>query len=47
MDIEKLSEKLENAKILGNLPKILIPVHLGGSSCDMQKLKDFQRSMDF
>ncbi len=35
----KLKEKLENASLDGKLPKVLVPVHLCGQSCDMSKIK--------
>ena len=35
MSVEKLAEKLAQAKIAGRLPKVIIPVHLCGQSCDM------------
>lgn len=35
MSLEKLAEKLEQAKETGNLPKVVIPVHLCGQTCDM------------
>ncbi len=38
MSIFALKAKLELASIQGNLPKILVPVHLTGSSCDMQAI---------
>jgi UDP-4-amino-4,6-dideoxy-N-acetyl-beta-L-altrosamine transaminase len=38
IDIKKLSEKLAIAKINGALPKVIIPVHLAGQSCDMHSL---------
>lgn len=34
-----LSEKLIQAKKLGKLPKIVIPVHFGGQPCDMEAIK--------
>ena len=37
---EKLKEKLKQADIAGALPKVLIPVHLGGNSCDMRAIKE-------
>jgi|TARA_B110000879_G_C11172234_1_gene514145 UDP-4-amino-4,6-dideoxy-N-acetyl-beta-L-altrosamine transaminase len=37
---EKLAQKFEKAELEGRLPKILIPVHLCGQPCDMQKIKD-------
>ncbi len=35
ISIERLSEKLALARVEGNLPKVVIPVHLCGQSCDM------------
>lgn len=34
-----LQKKLEESEINGTLPKIVIPVHLGGNSCDMIGIK--------
>lgn len=39
IDIEKLSLKLNYAKKINKLPKILIPVHLAGTSCNMSEIK--------
>jgi UDP-4-amino-4,6-dideoxy-N-acetyl-beta-L-altrosamine transaminase len=36
---EKLEEKLIQAKKMDKLPKILVPVHFAGQSCDMRKIK--------
>lgn len=33
-----LEKKLENAKKMGKLPKIIVPVHFSGFSCDMEKI---------
>lgn len=38
MSVEALASKLELAKREGVLPKVVIPVHLGGQSCDMQEI---------
>ncbi|MGZ8313025.1 MAG: UDP-4-amino-4,6-dideoxy-N-acetyl-beta-L-altrosamine transaminase [Allosphingosinicella sp.] len=35
MSVERLAEKLESAAAAGRLPKVVIPVHLAGQSCDM------------
>lgn len=35
LSVEKLKEKLIEAKKIGKLPKIVIPVHLCGQPCDM------------
>ena len=46
LSISKLEEKLEHAKKIGKLPKVLIPVHLQGQSCEMDKLKNYQISIN-
>ena len=38
MDVEALSVKLEHAEKQGKLPKVVIPVHLTGASCDMEAI---------
>jgi len=38
MSVERLSEKLQQAEKLGKLPKVLIPVHLCGQPCEMEKI---------
>lgn len=38
MSVERLTEKLELAEISGKLPKVVIPVHLCGQSCDMASI---------
>ncbi len=38
MSPERLEEKLISAEKIGKLPKIVIPVHFAGQSCDMQKI---------
>lgn len=38
MDVEALEVKLKIADLEGKLPKILIPVHLTGASCDMESI---------
>lgn len=35
MSVECLSEKLVRAELEGNLPKVVIPVHMSGQPCDM------------
>ena len=47
MDIKKLERKLEIANKLGKLPKILIPVHLSGASCEMEKIKSLSNQYGF
>jgi UDP-4-amino-4,6-dideoxy-N-acetyl-beta-L-altrosamine transaminase len=38
ISIEKLKEKLKQAEIKGNLPKIIIPVHFAGQPCNMEEI---------
>ncbi|SFL45192.1 UDP-4-amino-4,6-dideoxy-N-acetyl-beta-L-altrosamine transaminase [Pelosinus propionicus] len=38
MSVEKLKEKLINAKIEGKLPKVVVPVHFSGQSCEMDTI---------
>jgi len=38
LSVEALSEKLADAKKSGRLPKIVVPVHLGGLPCDMKEI---------
>ena len=45
MSSDSLEEKLIEAKKEGKLPKIVIPVHLSGQSCDMKKIN--QLSLEF
>lgn len=35
---ERLAEKLAEAKKIGKLPKVVIPVHMCGKSCDMARI---------
>ena len=41
----KLEQKLKQAKIEKKLPKVVIPVHLAGQSCDMKRI--YQLSMEY
>ena len=47
MDMNELSKKLEIANLKNKLPKIIIPVHFAGSSCDMKALYKLSREYDF
>ena len=38
ISIDNLKKKLKEAKKKNNLPKILIPVHLAGQSCEMEEI---------
>jgi UDP-4-amino-4,6-dideoxy-N-acetyl-beta-L-altrosamine transaminase len=43
MSVTVLAEKLTRAERAGRLPKVLIPVHLCGQSCDMAAIHDLAR----
>ena len=47
MDISALEIKLQQAQLENKLPKILVPVHLAGSSCDMESIKSLSRVYGF
>ena len=47
MDIDILESKLTNADRLGKLPKIIVPVHFAGSSCEMQRIKSLSLKYGF
>jgi dTDP-4-amino-4,6-dideoxygalactose transaminase len=47
ISIEKLEKKLIKAKKINKLPKIIIPVHLGGNPCEMKKLKSLSKKYKF
>ena len=42
-----LEEKLITAKKKGKLPKIVVPVHLSGQSCEMIKIKELSDKYGF
>ena len=47
MSIEKLKEKLNKAEKELKLPKVIIPVHLCGTSCDMKAIKQLSKRYGF
>ena len=47
MDVNLLSEKLKKAELSGKLPKIIVCVHLGGTSCDMKAIKKLSEKFGF
>ena len=47
ISIECLSEKLIRAEKLGKLPKVVIPVHLNGQSCDMEEISSLSEKYGF
>lgn len=48
MDVEQLESKLAHCKNNGGiLPKVVIPVHLAGQSCNMKKIFELSREYGF
>jgi len=47
LSVERLAEKLERAEAAGRLPKVVIPVHLAGQSCDMATIQQLARRYGF
>lgn len=47
LSAERLAEKLERAEQDGRLPKVVIPVHLGGQSCDMATIRKLSQRYGF
>lgn len=43
MSVKTLEQKLEAAKRTGSLPKVLVPVHFAGQSCEMAKIAEFAK----
>ncbi len=47
LSVEHLKQKLSLAKQTGNLPNIVIPVHLSGEPCDMVAIKALSKEYGF
>ncbi|MDC0096444.1 UDP-4-amino-4,6-dideoxy-N-acetyl-beta-L-altrosamine transaminase [Amylibacter sp.] len=47
MSVSALKQKLENAQLIGQLPKVVIPVHLTGQSCDMRAIHKLGQEFGF
>lgn len=47
MSVKALSMKLETAKRNGKLPKIVVPVHLCGTSCEMKSINKLAQEYGF
>lgn len=45
--VNALEEKLVIANKLGNLPKIIVPVHFAGQSCDVERIFELSRYFGF
>jgi UDP-4-amino-4,6-dideoxy-N-acetyl-beta-L-altrosamine transaminase len=47
LSISELEKKLTKAKLLDKLPKVLIPVHFAGQSCEMIRIKQLSEEFGF
>ena len=47
MSVEELDKKLTQAKKENKLPKVVIPVHFAGQSCDMKKVHSLSKEYGF
>ena len=47
MSVAALAGKLERARLAGRLPKVVIPVHLAGQSCEMAGIHELGRKYGF
>ncbi|MCZ8255596.1 MAG: UDP-4-amino-4,6-dideoxy-N-acetyl-beta-L-altrosamine transaminase, partial [Polaromonas sp.] len=47
MSVEKLAEKLAHAQQEGRLPKVVVPVHFSGQSCDMAGIHKLSQQYGF
>lgn len=47
MSVEALEKKLIEAKKIGRLPKVVIPVHFSGQSCEMKGIKQLAHTYGF
>lgn len=47
MDVHALEGKLKRAKAAGKLPKIVVPVHFAGQSCDMKRIAVLAKEFGF
>jgi UDP-4-amino-4,6-dideoxy-N-acetyl-beta-L-altrosamine transaminase len=47
MSLAALKAKLAHAKKTGKLPKLVIPVHFGGQSCDMERIAELGKNDGF
>ena len=47
LSVEALERKLQEAEQAGTLPKVVIPVHLSGQSCDMESIYALSKKYKF
>lgn len=47
MSVDSLAVKLDQAEKIGALPKVVIPVHFSGQSCDMESIHNLSKRYGF
>lgn len=47
MSVERLAEKLQMSQRSGHLPKIVMPVHFAGQSCEMTAIQELSKQYGF
>jgi UDP-4-amino-4,6-dideoxy-N-acetyl-beta-L-altrosamine transaminase len=47
MSADRLTEKLEKAKAINSIPKVVIPVHFAGQPCDMAAINSLSQKYGF
>ncbi|WP_186400627.1 UDP-4-amino-4,6-dideoxy-N-acetyl-beta-L-altrosamine transaminase [Stappia sp. P2PMeth1] len=47
LSVERLEEKLRVARKKGRLPKLVVPVHFTGQSCDMERISQLAKEYGF
>ena len=47
MSVDELANKLQESKAAGRLPKVVVPVHLAGQSCDMKRIYELSVEYGF
>ena len=47
MSLTELETKLKRAATVGQLPKVVIPVHLTGQPADMERIKELSKKYNF
>lgn len=47
MSVDALAEKLRRAKAENRLPKVVVPVHLAGQSCEMKRIRELAEEYGF
>ena len=47
MSVVELEKKLQKAKAENKLPKLVVPVHLAGQSCDMKRIQELSQEYGF